>query len=410
MAYFPVDLKSQQLKTDSFQCHVEYSRYDKCIPLHSPNYIEMAFILSGYGKEIINGIEHELKSGSLSILLPWHLHEIIPDAKNPLEMITCGFKLEMFINKNNFFELNDLLFDIMDIPTNTNFQNDDFKLVANIFNQLLHEYSEQNKWKDIIFKAKITEILVLFRRSKNYISAVSNIDKEPVNNLLIWNIIDFIHVNYFNNNITLSYTAKKFNLDAKNMNLILKQNTGLNFSELLDDVRIRIACTLLLIYATNNLLISDPTLSQFYIYPGYKNKQEFLKAFKKLKGLDPEEFIKIYSSNYPIEAPLTVVPKIYLQVIYYFHLHYNEELTLTDISRQFHSDEDYVSSLLKSQTGQSFQDLLDEIRIFHACNLLKHTKRTLNEISFEVGFHSIEDFIYKFRSLKGESPDSYRKL
>ncbi len=410
MTYFPVDLNNQQLKADNYPCHVVYSRFDKCIPLHSHDFIEMAFVLSGFGKEVINGMEHELKSGSLSILLPWHLHEIMPDAKNPLVMITCSFKLEMFINKNNFFELNDLLFDIMDIPTNTNFENDDFKLAAKIFNQLLHEYSDQNKWKDIIFKVKITEILVLFRRSKNYPSEVSSINTRSVNNQLIWNFIDFIHVNYSNKNITLSYAAQKFNLDAKNLNILLKQNTGLNFNDLLDDIRIRIACTILLIYAPNYLLTIDPTLSQSYVYPGYKSKQEFLKAFRKLKGLDPEEFIKLYSSSFALETPLTVVPKMYLQIIYYLYLYYAEELTLKDISRQFQADEDYVSSLMKSQTGQSFQDLLDEIRIFHACNLLKHTKKALNEISLEVGFHSIEDFIHKFRSLKGDSPDSYRKI
>ena len=368
MVYFPVDLKSQRLKTDSNQCHVVSSRYDKCIPLHNHDFFEMSFVFSGFGKEVINGIEHELKSGSLSILLPWHLHEIIPDAKNPLEMITCGFKLEMFINKNNFFELNDLLLDIMDIPTNTNFQDADFKLVSNIFNQLLHEYSDQNKWKDIIFKAKITELLVLFRRSKNYTSVVSSKNKGLANKQIIWELIDFIHLNYSNKNITLSYTAQKFNLDSKNLNLLLKQNTGLNFNDLLDDVRIRIACTILLIYTPNFLLTSDPTLSQSYIYPGYKSKQAFLKAFKKLKGLDPEEFTNIYSSNYTIETPVTVVPKMYLQIIYYFHLHYDEELTLTDISKQFQSNEDYVSSLLKAQTGQSFHDILDEIRIFHSCD------------------------------------------
>ncbi len=372
MKYFPVDSKSQPVKTDNYQCHVTYSRYDKRIPLHSHDFIEMEFICSGCGKEIINGIEHELKHGSLSILLPWHMHEILPDVKSPLEMITCGFKLEMFINKNNFFELDDLLFDIMDAPTYTNFTNADFKLVTDAFSQLLHEYSDQNKWRNIIFKAKITEILVLFRRCKNNTSLVNSINSRPVNNQVIWDIIDFIHMNYYKKSITLQYISQKFDLDAKTLNLLLKQNTGLNFNDLLDDVRIRIACTLLLIYAPNFLPVSDPDLSQTYIYSGYNNKQSFLKAFKKFKGLSPEEFIRKYSSNYTIENPLTVVPKIYLQVVYYLHLNYNKELTLGGISRQFQSNENYVSSLLKSQTGQSFNDLLDEIRIFHEIDSIDH--------------------------------------
>ena len=406
MAYVPIDYKNQPLKLDKLQWHVVYSLTEKRLPLHNHDFIEIAFILSGCGKEVINGIEHELKSGSFSVLLPWHMHEVIPDAHNPLEMIICSFRLELFINKNNFFELDDLLFDIMDTPTNATFENADFKLVMNIFNQLLREFSEQKKWKNIIFKSKITEILVLFRRCKNdtFPNNNSEIEKKEV----IWEIIDFIHINRSTKNFTLSYTAEKFDQDVKNFNLLIKQNTGLKFNELLNDVRIRTACTILLLYSLTFPLNSDSSLSQAYIYPGYKNRQSFIKAFKKFKGLSPEEFVKTYSSNFMKESSLTVVPKLYLQVVYYLHLHYDQELTLADISKQFQSNENYISSLLKSQTGQSFNDLLDEIRIFHACDLLKYTKKDLNEISFEIGFTSVEDFFNKFKNLKGEWPDSYR--
>ena len=405
MAYVPVDCKNQPLKLNNLQWHVVYSLTDKRLPLHNHGFIEIAFILSGCGKEVINGIEHELKSGSLSVLLPWHMHEVIPDAHNPLEMIICGFKLELFINKNNFFELDDLLFDILDTPTNTNFENADFKLVTDLFNQLLREFSEQNKWKNIIFKSKITEILVLFRRRTEDTSVRKSL--EPVKKEIIWEIIDFININYYKKDLSPSYIARKFDHDVKNLDLLIKQNTGLNFNELLDDVRIRIACTILLLYSSNLHLTSNPSLSQVYIYPGYKNKQSFIKTFKRFKGLSPGEFAKKYSNNFMKETSLTVIPKLYLQIIYYLHLHYNQELTLADVSRQFQSTENYISSLLKSQTGQTFPDLLDEIRIFHACNLLKYTKKALSEISFELGFNSAEDFFNKFKNLKGEWPDSY---
>lgn len=343
------------LKRDIGQYHIAYSCNNKYIPIHKHTFIEMMLVLSGQGKVIVNGMGYELKSGSLCIMLPWHMHEIIPDTNNLLETITCFFDLEIFTRAHANSELDDLILGNLDALSYVYFEETDFKRVSDIFKHLLREYTDQNHWKDALIYAKIVEVLVLFDRMRKSTSEiVKHITVE--NNHVIWDIINFIHLLY-RTDITLSTIAEKFILSEKDLNILLKRHTGLNFNNLLDEIRIRNACFLLIVFD-----LSVPLLSNLL---GYKNTRTFLKAFIKMKNMEPEEFKRSHFVNYESENIEIVPSKLYSQVIYYLHLHCKEELTLADIAREFHLDENYLASILRSQTGQDFIDLLNEIRIFH---------------------------------------------
>ena len=397
----PTYLKTQPLMHISFPYQIFHDRIGSYVFLHRHNFIEMEFVLSGCGKEIINGMEHELKRGSFSIILPWHMHEITVDESNPLEIIKCSFGFEMLMDGSPYFELDDLIFNKSDTLPFVHFEGTDFEYIKDILNYLFLEYEDNKQWKKTMFKAKIAELLVLFDRKRIGISSAQTSIKKFHSDISIWEVIYYIHFKY-NTDITLLNLAQKFHYSQSYLNTLLRRQTGLNSSDLLEEARIRNACAYMMIFGMQP--------SQIALIVGFKDKRAFIRAFKKVKGFSPEDFRKIYLSNNEKEGNPTVTSNNYWQVIYYLHLHYKEDLALADIARQLYYNENYLCSLLKAQTGQSFIDLLHEVRIFHACKLLKATDNPINEIAFDVGFNSLETFFRVFRNLKGISPGKYRKL
>ena len=66
-------------------------------------------------------------------------------------------------------------------------------------------------------------------------------------------------------------------------------------------------------------------------------------------------------------------------------------------------------SYFKKCTKKTFINFLNEIRIGYACRLLTNTNYTINQICFESGFQSLQNFNKQFYKLKQVTPSGYRK-
>ena len=59
--------------------------------------------------------------------------------------------------------------------------------------------------------------------------------------------------------------------------------------------------------------------------------------------------------------------------------------------------------------GITPQELMSEARIKHACQLLKHTDKTISEIAYACGFTDPKYFSRSFKQSKGLSPSEFRE-
>lgn len=64
----------------------------------------------------------------------------------------------------------------------------------------------------------------------------------------------------------------------------------------------------------------------------------------------------------------------------------------------------------KQSTGRTFIDFVQEMRIEHACALLRATSLPIREVSQDSGFHSMAHFIRLFKRLRGMTPQAFRKM
>ena len=92
----------------------------------------------------------------------------------------------------------------------------------------------------------------------------------------------------------------------------------------------------------------------------------------------------------------------------YIKLHY-QTVSLSELSREFGYTCEYLSKLIRSETGKTFTDYVVEARMYQAVSLLSSTNLTVQEISSQVGYYNTENFNRMFRKTYQCSPSQYRK-
>ncbi len=93
----------------------------------------------------------------------------------------------------------------------------------------------------------------------------------------------------------------------------------------------------------------------------------------------------------------------------YISDHYNESITLNDLSEQLYLCTKQISRIIRRAYNCSLSELINRKRLAVACMLLKYTNLTISEISANVGYGHENYFFTLFRRTYGCSPRSYRK-
>jgi len=87
---------------------------------------------------------------------------------------------------------------------------------------------------------------------------------------------------------------------------------------------------------------------------------------------------------------------------------------MTDISMElaathFGYHKNYFPTIVKKRTNHTFLELVTDIRLQRACNLLLLTADSIEEISASIGYRSTASFYSKFYARFKMTPKEYRK-
>ena len=97
------------------------------------------------------------------------------------------------------------------------------------------------------------------------------------------------------------------------------------------------------------------------------------------------------------------------KVIEILHQHYQEPLTLKEVSESLHLNVMYLGQLFKKETKKSFSAYLNHLRMEKAKQLLLHSNQNVNEIASEIGYNNTTYFSKLFKKIVGRSPKEYRE-
>ena len=84
--------------------------------------------------------------------------------------------------------------------------------------------------------------------------------------------------------------------------------------------------------------------------------------------------------------------------------------SLCDLAERLHYDLSWLSREIKTRTGKTYTDFVQEKRLSHACFLLRNTDMNISDISIAVGYNNISYFHRLFNKYFGISPRKYRML
>lgn len=95
------------------------------------------------------------------------------------------------------------------------------------------------------------------------------------------------------------------------------------------------------------------------------------------------------------------------QVASYIRENLNQPLTVEQIAEHFHYSRTHLTHICKQATSMSIGEMITQERIQQAKLMLLEQKKTVAQISQELGFSSPAYFSYKFKQVVGCAPSAY---
>ena len=93
----------------------------------------------------------------------------------------------------------------------------------------------------------------------------------------------------------------------------------------------------------------------------------------------------------------------------YLDEHYNEKITLDDLTERFFISKYYLTRVFRKQFGISISHYLLSIRITKAKQMLRFTDETVENIGYKCGLGAPHYFSRTFKQVEGISPSEYRE-
>ncbi|UYO05677.1 response regulator transcription factor [Paenibacillus sp. PSB04] len=94
-------------------------------------------------------------------------------------------------------------------------------------------------------------------------------------------------------------------------------------------------------------------------------------------------------------------------IIQYIHEHYAENIHLQDVADQVYISKNYLSTLFRQFTGETFGDYLTRVRMEKAKSMVLEKKLLIAEIAERVGYRNVPYFTTLFKKHTGRSPTEF---
>ena len=97
------------------------------------------------------------------------------------------------------------------------------------------------------------------------------------------------------------------------------------------------------------------------------------------------------------------------QVVSYIDQHFQEDISLNQLSKAVYMSVPYFCKIFKEYTGKTFMDYLTGLRIDTSKELLLTTNQKIMDISISCGFANVQTYIRSFKKYCDVTPTAFRK-
>jgi two-component system response regulator YesN len=140
------------------------------------------------------------------------------------------------------------------------------------------------------------------------------------------------------------------------------------------------------------------------LYPNLQS-HEVIESFTTAKQMELWLIEKLQQISEQLQSNVNVKHLHAVEfIIQYVHVHYHEELTLSDIADQICISRSYLSHIFKKTTSETFNNYLTRVRIEKAKALIMEGKHLIYEIAEMVGYKNVPYFSTLFKKYTGMNP------
>lgn len=108
----------------------------------------------------------------------------------------------------------------------------------------------------------------------------------------------------------------------------------------------------------------------------------------------------------PIVLPTTTNERIQ-PVLQYLNAHVDEQLTLSNVSKEFGFSERTLSRLFQANMNISFLQYLKQLRVVKAVGMMLQRDVTMSEIAYKTGYNSLSAFSNAFYQITNKRPSDF---
>lgn len=140
---------------------------------------------------------------------------------------------------------------------------------------------------------------------------------------------------------------------------------------------------------------------------------EYLPDFKRIQSLLDMLYEMSISNEYKLVSrivePHTLREQFTIQEVFEYSMNnFKRKITLEEVALLSNKSISAFSHYFKKTTKMSYINFLTQIRIAHACELLKTTNLSVSEICYESGFNNWANFSAHFKKHCNMPPSKYR--
>ncbi|HTX90106.1 MAG TPA: AraC family transcriptional regulator [Anaerolineales bacterium] len=238
-------------------------------PLHWHEFYELTFIISGGGRQTINGEKHTLEPGALFLLTPVDFHQLDPDPGQTIEIFNIIFSGDFLDDEMRQWLFGDQCY------RNLQLSEKDSALVLMEYEQIWSEHQNQGLGRERLIRSGLERILLELARLSEVKPSLALLDAShpAVQNALL-------HLQHeFRTPITLKHVASEAGLTPTYFSEIFHKMTGMQFQKYLQTLRLHFAASL--------LHASDLPVTEICFASGFGNLAHFERAFHEKYSVSP---------------------------------------------------------------------------------------------------------------------------
>lgn len=257
-------------------------------PAHSHQFLEINYVYHGTCEQIINGKSYHFQAGDIILMDTDSVQSIKALSENDIlvnilfrdKAISLDWLSELQSHNSLIYQL--LLNETLSDKKQSNFAifpADKTQSVIPILNQLLEEYFFPGDFSDKIITNYLSILMYHLARTLSKVTQENLLAKTNDPFAIVLEMIDHEF-----SNLTLNDAAKKLNFNKNYLSNLIKERSGMTFTQLLHQKRLSRA----------KLLIESTQLpiQEIAQQTGFSNRTFFYKKFKEEYGTTPAELRK----------------------------------------------------------------------------------------------------------------------